>query len=164
MTRTLRALAALTLAALLPHAAGADSHEAEEAETRHEGEISASMPIDLFSVQSSDRGSEIHVLKVPFFELLEVTDRGPDEQSFELIRAPFVSLFRRVRDFGHESLEILDVPFVTFFRRERDEETSSVKLLGLPIIGSLYSSESGPDGTEREILFFIHTRATAGSN
>ena len=153
----------LALAALLPLAAAADHHEPEEAEeersedrSRSERGVSVSMLIDLFSIESNDEGSEVHILKLPLFQLLEFRDRGPDNSKLVIVDAPFVSLFRRVRGLGYRSLEILDVPLVTFFRRERDEDSSSLEILGLPLIGSVYSSETGPDGSEREILFFIH--------
>ena len=165
--RALFALALpLALAALLPLAAAADQHEpeaADEAEaersedrSRSERGVSVSMLIDLFSIESNDEGSEVHILKLPLFQLLELRDRGPDNSKLVIVDAPFVSLFRRVRGLGYRSLEILDVPLVTFFRSERDEDSSSLKILGLPLIGSVYSSETGPDGSEREILFFIH--------
>jgi hypothetical protein len=112
--------------------------------------------LDLLSVEHGDGGSELHLLKIPGFELLEVVDAPPERYELELLDAPFITLFGRRRDGRWQRTQVLDIPFLTVFEQEyTDDESWTTNFLGLPILGSFYRRERDPDRDRRQFLYLI---------
>ncbi len=112
--------------------------------------------LDLLSLEHGDGGSELHLLKLPGFELFEVVDRRPERYEVELFDAPFLKLFGRARDGRWQRTQVLDVPFLTVFEQEyTDDESWTTNFLGLPIVGSVYRRDRDPDRDRRQFLYLI---------
>ncbi len=112
--------------------------------------------LDLLSLEHGDGGSELHLVKLPGFELFEVVDQRPDRYEFEFFDAPFLKLFGRSRDGRWQRTQVLDVPFLTVFEQEyADDESWTTNFLGFPVIGSVYRRERTPDRDDRQFLFLI---------
>lgn len=115
---------------------------------------------DLFSLRHTDQGSELHILRIPFFQLFEWHSFGEDDFELQFFRAPFITLFRRQLDFGYSKLQILDIPMLTFFNAWGDDDGRSHKdILGLPLIGSVYKREVSTTRDKRQILFLFRSES-----
>jgi hypothetical protein len=151
----LRSLLALALLAAAPVAVQ-EEPEREPAPASARGGFRMRTFLDLLSLEHGDGGSELHLLKIPGFELLEVVDAPPERYEFELLDAPFITLFGRRRDGRWSRTQVLDIPFLTVFEQEyTDDESWTTNFLGLPILGSFYRRERDPDRDRRQFLYLI---------
>ena len=112
--------------------------------------------LDLLSLEHGDGGSELHLVKLPGFELFEVVDQRPERYVFEFFDAPFLKLFGRSRDGRWQRTQVFDIPFLTVFEQEyADDESWITNFIGLPVIGSVYRRERTADRDDRQFLFLI---------
>lgn len=161
----LRWLFALALLAAAP-AAAQDEPEREPDPSPRAAGFRMRTFLDLLSLEHGDGGSELHLVKLPGFELFQVVDDRPERYEFELFDAPFLKLFGRARDGHWQRTQLLDLPFLTVFRQEyADDQSWTTSFLGFPVIGSVYRRERDPRRDDLQFLFFIRVEreSLAGS-
>ena len=136
---------------------GSRSVDAENQDDHHfdHDDFTVNFGFDLFSWDDDDGESQLKVLDLMLFSLVDKRSREPDYSHLEVFDAPLVTGFESRHDGEDHLTQVLDLPLFTLFRSERHARESDLRVIDLPIIGSLFRHRVTPHKERTEVLFLF---------
>ena len=132
-----------------------DEYEDDDFDSDHFDDFTIDFDIDLFSWDDDDGESQLKILDLMLFSLVDKRSRQPDYSRLEVLDAPLITGFESRRDGEHRLTQVLDIPLFTLFRSERHPGESDLRVVDLPIIGSLFRHRVTPHKERTDVLFLF---------